>query len=70
MANYKTLIYKNSGETIIKIVPEETKTRRVQLIFRPKLYDKVKRLADKNDMSVNEFICQTLEMCCFGGDIT
>lgn len=39
----------------------ETKTRRLQLVLRPSLYDKVKKKAEKANLSVNEFIHRVLE---------
>lgn len=40
----------------------ETKTKRVQIVLRPSLYDQVKAAAKKEKMSVNEFISQSLEI--------
>lgn len=41
---------------VIKTVvyEKETRTRRVQLVFEPSVYDKLKALCDKDRMSVNE----------------
>ena len=39
----------------------ETKSRRVQLVMQPSLYNKIKQAASKQDISVNEFIHKTLE---------
>lgn len=46
-----------------KLNPEyiETKTRRVQLIMQPSLYDRVKAAADKEGISVNEYIHAILD---------
>ncbi len=39
----------------------ETKSRRVQLVMQPSLYNSIKEAAIKEDISVNEFIHKTLE---------
>ncbi len=39
----------------------ETKSRRLQLLLQPSLYEKVKKQADLGGLSVNEFIHSTLE---------
>lgn len=41
-----------------KINPKyiETKSKRVQLLMQPSLYEKVKKQADANKLSVNEYI--------------
>lgn len=39
----------------------ETKSRRVQLLMQPSLYEKLKALAENQGMSVNNFIHQLLE---------
>lgn len=39
----------------------ETKSRRVQLVLQPSLYDKVKAKAQKSKISINEYIHQLLE---------
>ena len=39
----------------------EKKTRRLQLIVQPSLYKKIKKKADKQHLSVNEFIHRILE---------
>lgn len=39
----------------------ETKTRRLQLILKPSVYEKVKANAVANKLSVNEYIHQILE---------
>lgn len=38
----------------------EKKTKRLQLVLQPSLYEKVKSRADKAGLSVNEYIHQTL----------
>ena len=40
----------------------EVKSRRVQLVFQPSLYDRVKALADEKGMSFNECVHQLLEL--------
>ena len=47
--------YKRNPEYI------EKKTRRLQLILQPSLYDKVKARAEQNGTSVNEYIHSILE---------
>ena len=47
-----------------KINPElyvETKSRRLQLIIQPSLYDRVKSAANKEELSVNEYIHRVLD---------
>lgn len=39
----------------------ETKTRRLQLVLQPSLYEKVKKTATEQGLSVNEYIHRTLE---------
>ncbi len=39
----------------------EVKSRRLQLVLQPSLFDKVKRKAEKNGLSVNEYIHRVLE---------
>ena len=39
----------------------EKKTKRVQLILRPSLYVKVKEAADREGLSLNEYVHQVLE---------
>lgn len=39
----------------------ETKSRRLQLLLQPSLYERVKEQADLGGLSVNEFIHSTLE---------
>lgn len=41
-------------------LPIESKSRRVQLLIRPSLYDKLKATADRQQLSVNEMINQIL----------
>lgn len=38
----------------------ETKSRRLQLMLQPSLYDRIKAEADAAGISVNECICRTL----------
>lgn len=40
---------------------EETKSRRLQLLLTPSLYDQLKRRADRERMSVNELINSILK---------
>ena len=40
----------------------ETKTKRLQLVMQPSLYERVKAAADKEKLSVNEFIHRTLDL--------
>lgn len=47
-----------------KINPElyvETKSRRLQIVMQPSLYDRVKAAATKEDLSVNEYIHRVLD---------
>ena len=46
-----------------KIKPQysEVKSRRVQLVFPPSLFQKVQSQAKKANMSVNEFVCLILD---------
>ena len=46
-----------------KIKPQysEIKTRRVQLVFPPSLFRKVKARAEEANVSVNEFVCLVLD---------
>ena len=39
----------------------EKKTRRLQLLLKPSVYDRVKELADREGVSVNEYISSVLE---------
>lgn len=39
----------------------ETKSRRLQLVLQPSLYDRVKAKAKQNGLSVNEYIHRTLD---------
>jgi len=41
--------------------PKENKTRRVQLVLRPSLYERLKEEAAAADLSVNDYIHQLLE---------
>lgn len=40
---------------------KELKTRRLQLLMKPSLYDRLKDEAEANDMSINELISAILE---------
>lgn len=42
-------------------LPGEKKSRRVQLVIRPGLYQRVKGHAAARGLSVNEYICRVLE---------
>lgn len=45
-----------------KLVPiTETKTRRVQLVMKPSLYEKVKKAAHAEDLSFNDYVHRILE---------
>ncbi len=59
----KTSSAKKSETSKYKPDPKyiETKSRRVQLIMQPSLYDSIKSAADREKVSVNEFIHATLE---------
>ena len=39
----------------------ETKSRRLQLILQPSLFDRVKREAEKSGLSVNEYVHRILD---------
>lgn len=39
----------------------ETKSKRLQLVMQPSLYERVKAAADNEKLSVNEFIHRTLD---------
>lgn len=39
---------------------KETKSRRVQLVLEPTIYDKIKAYADINELSINEAITQAI----------
>lgn len=39
----------------------EKKTRRLQLVLRPSLYSRVKRQAQAQGISLNEYVCRALE---------
>lgn len=45
----------------IIIKKDEIKSRRVQILLRPSIYDEVKRNAEKHNISVNEIINQILQ---------
>ena len=42
-------------------LPIESKSRRVQLLIRPSLYDRLKAMAERQQLSVNEMINQILD---------
>lgn len=39
----------------------ETKTRRLQLVLQPSLFERVKKMAYKNGLSVNEYVHRVLD---------
>lgn len=39
----------------------ETKTRRLQLVLQPSLFDRVKKTAKKSGLSVNEYVHRVLD---------
>ena len=39
----------------------EKKTRRLQLVFQPSLYERVKAVAEKAGLSINDYVSQTLD---------
>ena len=57
----------NRGKRDIDVLPtgfvlkRESKTRRVQLILRPSIYDDIKKLADKNGQSLNDYVNDLFE---------
>lgn len=57
----------NRGKRDMPVLPEgyvlvrESKSKRVQLLVRPTIYDSVKKLAGENKMSVNNYINEILE---------
>lgn len=50
-----------AGIPTVNKLRHEVKTRRLQLIFKPSLYQKIKKLADLNGSSVNDTIHTLLE---------
>lgn len=40
---------------------QELKTKRVQFVFKPSLYEKLKAVAKENNTSVNDYVHQLLE---------
>jgi len=46
---------------IYKKEAQELKTKRVQLVFKPSLYEKLKATAKANNTSVNDYVSQLLE---------
>ena len=57
----------NRGKLDMNVLPEgyvlkrESKTRRVQLILRPSVYNDIKKLADKNEQSFNDYVNDLFE---------
>ena len=51
----------NNDSTKINHIPAESKSRRVQLLIRPSLYDKLKATAERQQLSVNEMINKILD---------
>lgn len=39
----------------------ETKSRRLQLVLQPSLYDRIKRAAEQSGLSVNEYVHRVLD---------
>jgi hypothetical protein len=60
----KRIVNSNKAVNKIKINPLylEIKSRRVQLLMQPSLFDTLKKLAMEKSISVNELICQTLKI--------
>lgn len=52
---------KIEAEEAKKKAGKETRSRHVQILMTPSLYDLVKKKANDNDISINEFINRTLE---------
>ena len=50
----------NNDSTKKKHISAESKSRRVQLLIRPSLYDRLKAMAERQQLSVNEMINQIL----------
>lgn len=50
-------------EEKVKIVylKEETKTKRLNLLLKPSTYTKIKKIAKRNDISINELFNQLAE---------
>lgn len=46
----------------------EKKTRRLQLVLQPSLYERVKRQAQARGISLNEYVCQALEKAAGKGE--
>lgn len=57
----------NRGKRDMPVLPEgyrlvrESKSRRMQLLVRPSIYDGIKKLADDNNQSVNDYINDLFE---------
>lgn len=47
--------------SVLKYVPIEMRTRRVQIILPPSLYKKAKESAQDNNISFNEYVIRSLE---------
>jgi hypothetical protein len=62
--NAKRMANSNKAVNKIKTNPLylEAKSRRVQLLMQPSLFDTLKNLATEKGVSVNELICQTLKI--------
>jgi hypothetical protein len=62
--NANRMVNSNKAVNKIKTNPLylEAKSRRVQLLMQPSLFDTLKNLATKKGVSVNELICQTLKI--------
>lgn len=52
---------KGEPEPKVHYIPVETKTRRVQLLFRQSLYNRISSLADEKGLSFNELLHNILE---------
>lgn len=57
----------NRGKRDIPVLPEgyrlvkECKSRRVQLLIRPSMYEGIKKLAEDNNQSVNDYLNDLIE---------
>jgi len=68
-APQKTTISKTTSYSVdteekptLKLLQEETKSRRLQLIIQPSLYSRIKKQATTSKLSVNETIHQLLNI--------
>lgn len=52
---------KREAEEAKRTAGKETRSRHVQILMTPSLYDLVKERANDDDISINEFINRTLE---------